>query len=83
MQRDEQLPKGMEPIPEAPVGERNRPAPLTLANGNYAGVLRKLLEEAFPWHVSIERLVVVERPNTYPEVRLKLTVLSEREEVPE
>jgi len=81
--RSEQLPKGLDPFPEAPTGEDDRPAPLTLADGNYAGVLRKLLQEAFPWHVHIERLLVSEKPNAYPEVRLKLTILGEREEVPE
>jgi len=77
------LPKGLDPFPEAPTGEHDRTAPSTLMDGNYAGLLRKLLQEAFPWHLRIERLLVSERPNAYPEVRLKLTILGEREEVPE
>jgi len=83
VQPDQPLPKGLDPFPEAPADDTNRPAPSTLMDGNYAGLLRQLLQEAFPWYLRIERLVVSERPNAYPEVRLKLTILGEREEIPE
>lgn len=62
------LPKGMEP-PQAPPD----PGPLTLAEINYAGMIREALA-ILPFVVKVEDCSVREHGGAPPEVRLRLTV---------
>ncbi len=74
--RDNPLPKGMTPAEphEAP----EKPVPLTLADGNYAGAIRMALD-ALPVHIRVDRLLVVERAGAQPQVSLKLTIVGEKQ----
>ncbi|MFO7275131.1 hypothetical protein [Thermaerobacter composti] len=62
------LPKGMEP-PPVPSGQE----PLTLAEMNYAGMIREALA-TLPFGVKLHSCEVRERAGTDPEVLLHLTV---------
>lgn len=77
--RDLSWPKGMEPR-EASV--EKEPVPLTLADGNYAGVIRLALD-ALPVVVRVDRLIVVERAGCSPQVRLALTIIGQKEDANE
>lgn len=70
-----ELPKGMEPpVQEAP----ERPASLTLADGNYGGAIRMALD-ALPVRVKVNRCLISEKDGRPPEVRLHLIILGEKE----
>lgn len=75
------LPKGMTPPAPTSLDPRapDQSAPLTLADGNYAGAIRHALD-ILPVAVRIDRLVVLERAGQPPQVRLALTILGEKEE---
>lgn len=73
---ENELPKGMEP-PEAP-GQHNKPALLDLGIGNYVGAIRQALR-LLPVEIRVNKCLVLEREGQYPEVRLSLTVLGEKE----
>lgn len=73
--RDDPLPKGMTPPTSQKAPES--PAPLTLADGNYAGAIRLALA-ALPVKVRVDRCIVVERAGRPPEVSLRLTILDEK-----
>ena len=62
------LPKGMEPPPSPP-----GPGELTLAEVNYAGIIRKALA-ALPFDVRVQACEVRERDGTAPEILLHLTI---------
>lgn len=62
------LPKGMEP-PSAPPEQE----PLTLAEVNYAGMIREALA-TLPFGVKLHSCEVRERAGTDPEVVLHLTI---------
>lgn len=70
-----EFPKGM--IPTAPEKAPEPPAPLTLADGNYAGAIRQALD-ILPVEVRVDRCVIVERAGRHPDVRLSLTILGEK-----
>ncbi len=73
---EDDLPKGMQiERPEAPA---RPPAPLTLAEGNYAGAIRTMLRH-LPVNVRVDRLVAIERDGLPPVVNLTLTILGEKE----
>jgi len=75
------LPKGMtSPAPtSSDDGAPDQPAPLTLADGNYAGAIRQALA-ILPVRVRVDRLAVLERAGQPPQVRLTLTILAEKGE---
>lgn len=73
--KDDPLPKGM--TPPAPQEAPEPPAPLTLADGNYAGAIRLALA-ALPVEVRVDRCIVVERAGRPPMVSLRLTILGEK-----
>lgn len=80
MIRGIEIPKGMEPaITEAPPQAPVPPAPLTLADGNYAGAIRQALD-ILPVKIRVDRCLVLERHGRPPEVCLRLTVLGEKED---
>lgn len=76
MIREPEWPKGMEPPIEAP--EQKKPAPLNLADGNYAGAIRQALG-ILPVEIRVDKCLVLERAGRPPEVRLTLTILGEKE----
>lgn len=62
------LPKGMQPPALEP-----KPEPLTLAELNYAGMIREALA-ALPFVVEVEDCNIRERGGAPPEILLRLTV---------
>ena len=76
-----ELPKGMlPPSPEPTANEKapDIPAPLSLAQGNYAGAILQALDLTLPFTVHVDKLQVIERGDQHPAVVLRLTVLGEK-----
>jgi hypothetical protein len=80
-----ELPKGMEPPEvnnEAPEKEEKKPAPVSLAQGNYIAAIHQALS-ILPVEVNVEKCLVVERAGRPPQVRLDLVILGEKDMSPE
>lgn len=75
----DEMPKGMAPpiSIEQSAKAPEIPAPLTLADGNYAGAIRQALD-ILPVRIRVDRCLVLERHGRPPEVVLRLTVLGEK-----
>ena len=76
-----ELPKGMlPPAPESTANEKapDIPAPLSLAQGNYAGAILQALELTLPFEVVVDRCAVIERIGHRAHVSLRLTIGSEK-----
>lgn len=76
VQTESDLPKGMEPT-RAPV-RSEKPAPLHLGCGNYAGAIRQALD-LLPVRIRYDRFLVLEQEGRSPQVRITLTILGEKE----
>lgn len=80
-----ELPKGMlPPAPQVPENEKapDIPAPLSLAQGNYAGAILQALELVLPFSVRVEECNVLERRGEPPRMALQITILGEKPPVP-